>query len=238
MTTASTRTPPSSAQRSISDFGGRDGRSQRRRRGDRRRHGADRHVRRDRRRAGRRHVHRAQARRPGQLRGPGRRARPRSRLLPRLHRPDAGRGRGHRAGAHAVSRPRSRACRRSTTAQAPVKTSNSDGGAAFAATNSGQNGTPATPMLKAYVGDPVQVHALVTPGSEQMHVFSLGGESWPLDPFITGSNLMQARGIGPWETLQATIARWGRRRRNRRRPVLRRSAPPVHRRQACGASSA
>ena len=90
--------------------------------------------------------------------------------------------------------------------QAPVKTSTSDGGAAFAATSSGQNGTPATPILKAYVGDPVQVHALVTPGSEQMHVFSLGGESWPLDPFIAGSNLMQARGIGPWETLQATIA--------------------------------
>ena len=64
---------------------------------------------------------------------------------------------------------------------------------------------PATPILKAYVGDPVEVHALVTPGSEQMHVFSLGGESWPLDPFLPGSNQVQARGIGPWETLQANI---------------------------------
>jgi hypothetical protein len=90
--------------------------------------------------------------------------------------------------------------------QAPVRTSTSDGGAAFAATSSGQNGTPATPILKAYVGDPVEVHALVTPGSEQMHSFSLGGESWALDPFIAGSNLIQTRGIGPWETLQATIA--------------------------------
>ena len=60
-------------------------------------------------------------------------------------------------------------------------------------------------MLKAYVGDPVEVHALVTPGSEQMHVFGLGGESWPLDPFLPGSNEVQARGIGPWETLQADI---------------------------------
>jgi hypothetical protein len=87
----------------------------------------------------------------------------------------------------------------------PVRTSTSDGGAAFAATSSGQNGTPATPILKAYVGDPVQVHALITPGSEQMHVFSLGGESFPLDPFLPGSNMLQARGIGPWETLQANI---------------------------------
>ena len=55
------------------------------------------------------------------------------------------------------------------------------------------------------MGDPVEVHALVTPGSEQMHVFSLGGESWPLDPFLPGSNEVQARGIGPWETLQADI---------------------------------
>ena len=45
----------------------------------------------------------------------------------------------------------------------------------------------------------------MTPGSEQMHVFSLGGESWPLDPYLPGSNEIQARGIGPWETLEADI---------------------------------
>ena len=87
----------------------------------------------------------------------------------------------------------------------PRATAGGDGNGAFAATNSGSNGTPATPILKAYVGDPVEVHALVTPGSEQMHVFSLGGESFPLDPFLPGSNQVQARGIGPWETLQANI---------------------------------
>jgi hypothetical protein len=87
----------------------------------------------------------------------------------------------------------------------PRATGTGDGNNAFAATNSGPNGTPDTPILKAYVGDPVEVHALVTPGSEQMHVFSLGGESFPLDPFLDGSNQVQARGIGPWETLQANI---------------------------------
>ena len=86
----------------------------------------------------------------------------------------------------------------------PAATSTSDVNGAFAATNRPER-HPATPILKAYVGDPVEVHALVTPGSEQMHVFSLGGESLPLDPFLPGSNQVQARGIGPWETLQANI---------------------------------
>jgi hypothetical protein len=87
----------------------------------------------------------------------------------------------------------------------PRTTGTGDGNDAFAATGSGSTGTPATPVLKAYVGDPVQVHAIVTPGSEQMHVFSLGGESFPLDPFLDGSSQIQARGIGPWETLQANV---------------------------------
>jgi hypothetical protein len=87
----------------------------------------------------------------------------------------------------------------------PRATAGGDGNGAFAAANGGSSGTPASPILKAYVGDPVQVHALVAPGSEQMHVFSLGGESFPLDPFVDGSNQIQARGLGPWETLQANV---------------------------------
>jgi hypothetical protein len=51
----------------------------------------------------------------------------------------------------------------------------------------------------------VQVHALVTPGSEQMHVFSLGGESFPLEPFIPNSNQVQALALGPWETVEAAV---------------------------------
>ncbi|MDX6570981.1 MAG: hypothetical protein QOC86_137, partial [Gaiellales bacterium] len=80
-----------------------------------------------------------------------------------------------------------------------------DTGGAFAASGSGVGATPATPTLRAYVGDPVQVHALVTPGSEQMHVFSLGGESFPLEPFIPNSNQVQALALGPWETVEATV---------------------------------
>ena len=70
---------------------------------------------------------------------------------------------------------------------------------------SSASGDPATPILKAYVGDPVEVHALVAPGSEQMHTFSLGGLSWPIDPFIPMAEQIQARGLGPWEGLQANI---------------------------------
>ena len=116
----------------------------------------------------------------------------------------------------------------------PAATSTSDGNGAFAATNSGPAGTPATPMLKAYVGDPVEVHALVTPGSEQMHVFGLGGESWPLDPFLAGLQ----RGAGPRDRPLGDAAgehpRRCRRRDHRRRHLLRRSATPVHRRRHVG----
>ena len=41
------------------------------------------------------------------------------------------------------------------------------------------HGDPTTPLLRAYAGDPVKVHVLGAPGSEQMHVFNLGGMSWP-----------------------------------------------------------
>ncbi|MDX6552598.1 MAG: hypothetical protein QOH74_1086, partial [Gaiellales bacterium] len=68
------------------------------------------------------------------------------------------------------------------------------------------SGEPGTPILKAYLGDPVQVHAIVTPGSEQMHVFSLGGLSWPIDPFLTGADQVQARAVGPWESLEIKLA--------------------------------
>ena len=70
---------------------------------------------------------------------------------------------------------------------------------------SSAGGDPATPILKAYVGDPVEVHAIVAPGSEQLHTFSLGGESWPIDPFIPMAEQIQTRWLGPWEGIQANI---------------------------------
>ena len=65
--------------------------------------------------------------------------------------------------------------------------------------------TPPTPLLRVREGDTVRVHALVAPGSEQMHVFNLGGLSWPLDPSIDHGNVLTSLGIGPTETLDARI---------------------------------
>ncbi len=61
------------------------------------------------------------------------------------------------------------------------------------------------PWLTAYAGDPVQVHVLGTPGSENAHAFSLGGLGWPEDPFIAGSNTITTDGVGPWESVTAQI---------------------------------
>jgi FtsP/CotA-like multicopper oxidase with cupredoxin domain len=67
------------------------------------------------------------------------------------------------------------------------------------------NGDPGTALLRAYAGDPVQVHALVAPGSEQAHVFSLGGVSWGSDPNLPHSQSVESKGLAPWESLDATI---------------------------------
>ena len=90
------------------------------------------------------------------------------------------------------SGPRQRPARATATAHSPRRT------AARTAPRRRRSSRPTSATR-------CEVHALVTPGSEQMHVFSLGGESFPLDPFLPGSNQVQARGIGPWETLQANI---------------------------------
>jgi hypothetical protein len=63
------------------------------------------------------------------------------------------------------------------------------------------HGDPQTPLLRAYGGDPIQVHALVAPGSEQLHTFSLGGQSWHIDPHVTSSNEVSTQGIGAWEAM-------------------------------------
>ncbi|MDQ2911095.1 MAG: Ig-like domain-containing protein, partial [Actinomycetota bacterium] len=67
------------------------------------------------------------------------------------------------------------------------------------------NGDPTTPILRSYTGDPMRVHALVAPGSEQMHVFGLGGMSWPIDPQISRALSVEQVGVGPWEKLDAQV---------------------------------
>jgi hypothetical protein len=43
------------------------------------------------------------------------------------------------------------------------------------------------------------VHTMVTPGSEQMHAFNLGGLRFMMDSRIVDGNTAETRGLGPWE---------------------------------------
>ncbi|HEY0581977.1 MAG TPA: multicopper oxidase domain-containing protein, partial [Chloroflexota bacterium] len=74
------------------------------------------------------------------------------------------------------------------------------------------NGDPRTPVLQGYAGDPTRIHVVGAPGSEQMHVFSFGGLSFPLDPYVGeyGKNpnwgvKLQNRAVGAYETIDANI---------------------------------
>jgi hypothetical protein len=71
-----------------------------------------------------------------------------------------------------------------------------------AAFSSRTNGDPAT-VLEAYAGDPVRVHAIGAPGSEQGHVLSLGGPSWSTDPHYENTSLVSAQAFGAWEGIDA-----------------------------------
>ena len=69
--------------------------------------------------------------------------------------------------------------------------------------NAGQwsgEGTPQTPLLEAYAGDPIRVHLLL-PSSEQAHVFSLEGHRWPLQPGRAGSDLLDSVQVGGLEAI-------------------------------------
>ena len=67
------------------------------------------------------------------------------------------------------------------------------------------SGSPTTPLIQAYVGDPMRIHVLVTPGSEQSHVFRAGGLSWPSDPYQPGSQEVAAQGLSPFMGIDAHI---------------------------------
>jgi hypothetical protein len=71
--------------------------------------------------------------------------------------------------------------------------------------SSAAHGDPSTPILEAYAGEPVRVHALLGPGSEQVHSFNLGGFSWRIDPALPDSNDVSTQGFGPWETIDAHV---------------------------------
>ena len=66
------------------------------------------------------------------------------------------------------------------------------------------HGDPATPILTAYPGDPLRIHAVGAPGSEQGHVFSLGGLAWRPDERLPKSAIVTAQGFAAWETIEAS----------------------------------
>ncbi len=67
------------------------------------------------------------------------------------------------------------------------------------------DGTQPTPLLRAYAGDPVMVHEVIAPGSEQGHVFTLGGMSAPRDRFIPGAERTDNQGLAPWASFDAKV---------------------------------
>jgi hypothetical protein len=76
-----------------------------------------------------------------------------------------------------------------------------DGPSMFSSAANG--GDPETPLLRSYPGDAIRVHTLVAPGSEQQHVFSLGGLSWPIDPGIPEADTVEALGLVPLGVVDA-----------------------------------
>jgi FtsP/CotA-like multicopper oxidase with cupredoxin domain len=71
--------------------------------------------------------------------------------------------------------------------------------------SSAANGDPRTPILTAYSGDPMRVHALAAPGSEQVHVFNLGGFSWPIEPRVVDAEEIESRVLPPWTSIDAHV---------------------------------
>jgi hypothetical protein len=67
------------------------------------------------------------------------------------------------------------------------------------------NGDPATSILQAYAGDGMQVHVLGAPGSEQQHVFNLGGHTWAWDQHIAKSEQLANQGFGPLTSLDLKV---------------------------------
>jgi FtsP/CotA-like multicopper oxidase with cupredoxin domain len=61
------------------------------------------------------------------------------------------------------------------------------------------------PLLSGYAGDPAAVHVMLAPGSQNSHVFSLGGLRWPQDPRVPYSNWMTSQGMAGWETFDMQL---------------------------------
>ncbi|NUR76463.1 MAG: Ig-like domain-containing protein [Thermoleophilia bacterium] len=78
-----------------------------------------------------------------------------------------------------------------------------DGPSMFSSAANG--GDPETMLLRSYPGDPIRVHAIVAPGSEQQHTFNLGGLSWPIDPGIPEADSVETLGVVPQGVVEAHV---------------------------------
>ena len=67
------------------------------------------------------------------------------------------------------------------------------------------HGSPSTPIMEAFQGEAVKIHVLV-PFSEQSHVFSLEGHTWPSEPGRVGTDMLSSVKLGGMETITISLA--------------------------------
>ncbi|HUR18034.1 MAG TPA: multicopper oxidase domain-containing protein [Acidimicrobiales bacterium] len=63
---------------------------------------------------------------------------------------------------------------------------------------------PSTPLLEAFAGDPVRIHALA-PWSEQSQVFSVEGHRWAMEPGRRGTNMLSSVPLGGLDVVTANL---------------------------------
>ncbi|HSR24168.1 MAG TPA: hypothetical protein VLW53_11495, partial [Candidatus Eisenbacteria bacterium] len=70
--------------------------------------------------------------------------------------------------------------------------------------SSAVQGDPPTTLMRAYPGDPVRFRVGV-PFAANIHAFSLEGHAWPLEPLMSGSQVINTRTITSGETIDARL---------------------------------
>lgn len=71
--------------------------------------------------------------------------------------------------------------------------------------SSSKYGDPGTPTFAAYKGDPMVVHVIGAPGSEQVKTAYLGGLEFSTDTYLHDSDHRDYKAVGPWEKFDAHI---------------------------------
>ena len=67
--------------------------------------------------------------------------------------------------------------------------------------DSGIHGDPRT-LGEVHTGDPIR-YRVALPWGEQVHVFSIEGYRWPLEPFMPGSSVVYSKSLAPGEVIDA-----------------------------------